>query len=68
MKKWFVRLPIAGYVTAVVEAEGQEAAIDAALSKDYEAEDIEEWEVLHEIVRGNVCSAPLTRADAEPEG
>lgn len=53
MKTYAVSVPIAGVAYVEVEAESAEAAIDAALglvTKD----DIEEWNPLRHMTKGNV--------------
>ncbi len=66
MPRYGVRLPVSGYVYVEVEADDEEAAIEAAfMSDDVVRDNIEEWETHQQIVRGNVCSAVLNEADAE---
>lgn len=75
MAKFYVEVPFAGYVSVEVEADSAEGAIDKAIeeachlnispSKDGIGVEIMEWDVLHDIVRGNVCYAPRSHASAE---
>lgn len=64
MSTYSVRLPICGYLMIEVEADSEEAAIEAACASDYGTEHIEEWSAYTEIVRGNVFHGPVNRADA----
>ena len=65
-KTWGVTLPLTGKLYVEVEAEDEEAAIEAALaSNDVIIENIEEWEVVKEISRGNVFCGLQNRADAQ---
>lgn len=64
-KTWEVTLPIAGYLVVRVEAENEDAAIEAAMLSDFNSDDIELWEAHKEIVRGNVCHAAVNKAFAE---
>lgn len=57
MPKYGVTLPIAGHAWLEVDAESEEAAIEAA-HKEVTASDIESWETLDKVVEGNVCYAP----------
>lgn len=57
MPTYNVTLPIAGHAFVEVEADSEEAAIEAALDA-VTRDDIEEWEALREFNRGNVCNCP----------
>jgi len=66
MPRYSVRLPITGYVLTEVEAADEKAAIKKALNEgDFTNNDIEEWEVHEQTVRGNVAYGSCTQADAE---
>ena len=54
MKTYTVLLPVTGTASIQVRAENEGAAIDAALSADLSAENLDEWEAIREVVRGNV--------------
>ena len=78
MSKFNVTLPFAGYITLMVEAEDKESAIEAAFGADCQFipnetqptgisdVEVEEWEFLAHITRGNVSYAPRNSASAEP--
>lgn len=65
MATYSVTLPIAGYAIVEVEADSEEAAIDAALGSDVTMRDIEEWSVLKAIVTGNILHTSPNDASAE---
>lgn len=65
-KTWNVSLPFTGYVVVEVEAENEREAIEAALNGEVTTDDIEQWEVVKEIVQGNVFFGMRNRAEAEP--
>lgn len=65
MPTYSVRVPITGYAVVEVEADDEDAAIEAAVQKDLEMQDIEEWEHHQYVVRGNVFYGRLNEADAE---
>lgn len=68
MKTYNVCLPLTGTIWVTVEAESEEAAIDAAFdSEDITTENIHEWETHRQICRGNVLSASVNEAYAEED-
>ena len=52
-----VTLPIAGHAFVEVEAESEEAAIEAALNT-VTSKHLESWEALEQFNEGNVCYCP----------
>jgi hypothetical protein len=64
VKEWEVILPIAGTAYVTVQAESEEAAIEEAMNV-VTRDEIEEWDALHQIVKGNVCYAPTREASAQ---
>lgn len=68
MKTYTVTLPIAGHAVVEVEAENEEAAIDAALNSDkLTINAIETWDALKRFHEGNICYCPSPwEAYAEP--
>lgn len=68
MKRYSVSIPITGYVIVEIDAESEEAAIEAALDTEITSDLIEEWETHRQVTRGNVCSAILNSAEAEEIG
>lgn len=66
-KEWEVTLPAIGVVYVTVQAETEEEAIETAL-RSYEPSDLEHWEAVSAVVRGNVCYASPSRASAELVG
>ena len=64
MAKFWVTLPIVGTASIHVEAETEEAAIDAAFEVGVDLQNIDEWEVLHRGCQGNVCLLPTHNACA----
>lgn len=75
MPSYWVEVPFAGKLSFEIEADDEEAAIEAAMNipvtsdfqgtKENPLADYE-WETLESIVSGNVCYAPLREASAEP--
>jgi hypothetical protein len=66
MKTYNVCLPLTGTIWVTVEAESEEAAIEAALcSEDAKTENIEEWQTHRQICKGNVLYADTNEAYAE---
>lgn len=65
MATYSVTLPIAGYAIVDVEADSEEAAIDAALGSELTLKDIEVWEALRAIVTGNILHTSPNNASAE---
>jgi hypothetical protein len=65
MGKYEVTLPVAGHVRAIVEAEDEESAIEAAMEVAFDHRDVD-WEVLEAFNQGNVCFCPQPwEAEAE---
>ena len=64
-KKWGVTLPIAGSIYVEVEADTEDDAIEAALSCDVSSSDINDWDMMKAITRGNVCYARVHKAYAQ---
>ena len=74
-KEYFVRMPFAGVISALVEAESEEDAIEKALKSDVKIDleegdtnngvEVEEWDLYKRTVEGNVCYTPLWEAEAE---
>lgn len=59
MKTYTVTLPIAGHIVIDVEAESEEAAIEAAMCSDkLTLANIESWGALEQFNQGNVCYCP----------
>jgi hypothetical protein len=72
VKQYAVTLPVAGSITVFVDAENEEAALDAALEKqDWRVvggegtEPGDDFEAMSRIVGGNVCYAPCTEYSVE---
>lgn len=65
MKKYEVNIPIAGYVSVLVDAEDKEGAKDAAFEKvEFQlvcasGTECVELDTYSKITQGNVCYAPL---------
>jgi hypothetical protein len=64
MKKYYVEVPVAGYMGIEVEAESEEEAIENALSLDWNDEDIMELDKYEKLMEGNVCHVWHSRATA----
>lgn len=64
LKQWDVLLPMAGHVLVTVEAESKDAAIVAAFDADISLKNIEDFEVLKQFTKGNICYCPSPQ---EPE-
>ena len=76
MSEYHVRIPIAGVLSMVVDAESEEEAIEKALSTDVfidltegdgtsHSPEVEEWDMYRSTVQGNVNYTPLWHAKAE---
>ena len=73
--KYYVELPIAGYITVnCIEAGSEEEAIENAFQEaDWDIRfngkntELTELEAFHKIVEGNVCYASLHEACAEED-
>lgn len=64
-KNYEVLIPITGFISVTVEAEDEDAAINAALeSDDLVLENIEEWEAHKAICSGNVLHTSFNEAIA----
>lgn len=70
-KRYAVTLPVCGSVTVFVEADSEESALELAHGhqdwrvvhgKDTE---VNEFDSMNHIVKGNVCYAPCTEASVE---
>jgi len=68
MAKFSVLIPFAGSICIEVEADNEEAAIEAAFnSEDLTLDNVESWEALREFITGNVCHCPSPwEAEATP--
>jgi hypothetical protein len=71
IRPFTVLIPLAGRLTISVEADGEEAAKEAAWDKFNElgeagADDIE-WEAMDIIAEGNCCSAPQNEIEANED-
>ena len=58
MKTYSVTLPIGGHIRVDVEAASEAEAIETASMMDFKTSDIDEWEILEEVSRGNVLYFP----------
>ena len=66
MKTWNVAVPITGIAYVDVQADDEEAAIEAALnSNSLTIDAIETWEAHEHVTQGNFCYAMLNDAEAE---
>lgn len=63
MPKYEVRLPVAGYAALIIEADSEEAAIEAGILTPLDPEDIQELTALIRLTTGNVSNAPLNEAE-----
>lgn len=65
MPTFSVTIPIAGHAYIEIEADNAEAAIEEALGK-VSMENVDNWEPLRRLNRGNVCYCPQPwEAEAE---
>ncbi len=65
MARWLVTLPFTGTVSVEVEADSEEAAIEAALNdEEVTTDDIDQWETCRIITEGNVTHAMQNEAEA----
>lgn len=65
MSRYYVTLPIAGYVSVEVEADNEAQAIETAMMSDISVDDIIEWDTYRRLVDGNVCYVSPNRAEVE---
>lgn len=63
MPKYEVRLPVAGYAALIIEADSEEAAIEAGILTPLDPEDIQELTALIRLTTGKVSNAPLDEAE-----
>lgn len=63
MPKYSVELPIVGWALVEVEADNEESAVNAALGGEITFDDIQEWDAVRQVTRGNVCYAPRNRPE-----
>ena len=62
---WFeVQVPIAGIALIEVNADCEKRAIEMALEKGFQQEDIQELDAYRILVRGNVFYGPCWKASA----
>lgn len=66
-REYEVIVPIAGHACITVIANSEDEAIERALG-EVDIDNIESWEALRDITRGNVCYAPTWSASAEAFG
>lgn len=57
MKTWTVTIPVGGHAVLSVEAETEQEAIDKAVDS-VQLSDLESWDILNPVSRGNVLSFP----------
>ena len=57
LRTFAVTLPIAGHAYVMVEAENEEAALEAAFN-EVTIDNIETWEAVERFNQGNVCYCP----------
>jgi len=65
MKKYTVTVPFSGHLTMTIEAESKDAAIDKALSSEFEhnivggeAVEIAEFQLMEKVNDGDICYFP----------
>ena len=56
-REYHVTVPIGGHAFLTVVADSEEAAIERAM-EEVTLEHIEDWDVMREVNRGNVCYFP----------
>ena len=64
MKRYSVKVPIAGYAIVEVDADDEESAIEKAVD-NVTVDDLESWAALRIICEGNVMYADCNEAEAE---
>jgi hypothetical protein len=64
MKEYAVSVPICGYAVKFVEAEDEDEAIAKAIDT-VELSDIESWEALEHITKGNCFNGPMNDVEVE---
>ena len=68
MKKYFVEIPITGYVSVEIEANSKEEAIEKAWeSPDLSLDNVVEWEAHAYVSKGNVLYALRDEIDVYSE-
>jgi hypothetical protein len=65
MASYTVMLPISGKLFVEVEADSEDAAIEAAMQSTLTLDLVEEWEAHREVLRGNVFYGIAREAYAE---
>jgi len=66
MPEFLVNLPVCGYIEVTISAKNEEEAIQKAIHKSYNTDDIQEFEVLETICKGNMWEFSYSN-DAEAE-
>lgn len=62
MKKYYVQIPITGYLDVEIDAGDKESAIEKAFEIGT-LEDLLEWEMHEQIIQGNVFHGLLNEVD-----
>lgn len=65
MPMYSVEVPIVGTVNVTVDVDSEGEAINKALGTDVSENESVTWEMVREVTKGNVCSAPVNEATAE---
>lgn len=66
MPRYLVTIPISGAISIEVDAENEDAALDAAFdSEELTSDNIDDWEAHREMVSGNVINFSPNRASAK---
>ena len=65
MTLYTVKIPITGYVSALIDADDEDEALEKAMNCDYDYTDIEEWDITETIVQGRVFYGFLNNADVK---
>ena len=66
MKQFSIAMPLTGIAYKVVEAETEDDAISIFLN-EVTLEDVEEWECVQNIVKGNVFYGMLNEVEIEEQ-
>ena len=63
MTLYTVKIPITGYISALIDADDEDEALEKAMDCDYENTDIEEWDITETIVQGRMFYGILNNAE-----
>ena len=67
MSTYSVTVSIFGNATIFIEADNEKEALEKALNEGWGKDCINEWELITEPCRGNVCHLPIRKPEVRKE-